>query len=181
MKFTYLDIMSALIFSQKTLRFTLIALASIALMACGGGGGSSDKASSSPVAAQPNPDSDNTPPRQIVEDAETSMDIQVPQGFTFSDHQHITFTISAMSPEGNPIADTAITIYKVPNSIDEWQDDYMADAELILKGRLNDLGVYSKTLEVPGDVNKVLVRLAYIGMENFQLVEVQHGSVNHQF
>jgi hypothetical protein len=183
MKYTYLDIINAFIFSTRTFRLALIALASAVLIACGGGGGggggSSDSATSAPVSTQP--DAEDSEAREIIEDAETSMDIQVPQGFMFSDYQDITFNISASSSDGNPITDTAISVYKVPSGITEWQDDYMTDAELILKGRLDDMGEYSKTLEVPGDVAKVLVRLAYIGMENYQLVDVENGMVNYSF
>ena len=182
MKYTYLDLMKTVFTSIRAFRLTLVALLSTTLIACGGGGGgggSSDSATSAPVSAQP--DADDSEAREIIEDAETSMDIQVPQGFMFSDYQDITFNISASSSDGNPITDTAISVYKVPSSITEWQDDYMTDAELILKGRLDDMGEYSKTLEVPGDVAKVLVRLSYIGIENFQLVGVENGMVNYNF
>ena len=67
------------------------------------------------------------------------------------------------------------------DEVEEWTDEHLDKAELILRGKSDDLGHFGRQLELPGRVSQVLLALSHIGIENKVLVPIEDGEVTYLF
>ncbi|MEE8059062.1 MAG: hypothetical protein V3T17_14685 [Pseudomonadales bacterium] len=150
------------------------------LSACGGGGSSSPDSSNSNQNTSEETPTDNEW-TQTNTSAATSLDLKINSTFDFSHHNLIEFAVDAKDPNGNLLTNRSISIYRIPDDIDEWNDEYLDSAELLLRGKIDNAGVFLHQLELPGSVHQVLITLSYIGIENKVLVPIQGNRVAYSF
>lgn len=176
--------------------YLLAAISSVLLTAClsdslaGSHETNSDKASTASAAVDTttdiiltadNTNTDNSHVTSLTVEQAGSLALKVPKSFNFSDTQTISINISAMASDGYPIAYKKLSIYKVPDTISQWNDEQLQQAELIMNAKTNDQGVWQHQLEIANNVSQVLIVLSYIGIENKVLVPIHQQQVNYQF
>lgn len=164
----------------KLMTTSFVASVVFSLAGCGGGGGGGGF-ESAPPAPETTQIQEEPVVETINEEAETSRDLRVASDFMFSNYQAVELDLSAQDPNGNILANKQLAVYSVPSDVETWTDEDQSKAELLLKGRSDDMGNFERTIEVPGHISQLLVQLSYIGMENKVLVPITEGKVTYLF
>lgn len=180
-------------FTKKTL---CVCALSTVLVACGGGGGGGGSSSDSSNSSASN-GADTSTTSSVVDttspvdyspsadrklaDADSSSELYVEQDFNFSFSETVSVSVSALSMEGDALSDAVLSIYCIPDDVDEWTDELLNDASLIAKGRTDSNGDFNRDVEMFGQSDKLLLVLDAVGIENKHVVDVTNNSVESTF
>lgn len=177
------------------------------LSACGGsggGGGSSagaDNSSSSQISGEDTavaatqveldatptdmePEVDYTPdPILMTEKAENTTGLYVKPDFNFDDFQSLQLQLSAYDMNGNPLSGHLIKLYALQSDIVEMDDDRLHASDLLFVGRLDSEGFLEKSIEIVGSIEKVLVKVMAVGIDNQVMLALdpENPVVVHRF
>ncbi|SMF54683.1 hypothetical protein SAMN02745866_03480 [Alteromonadaceae bacterium Bs31] len=182
---------------------TTLLLLTLTLLACGGGGsGSAGSNTTNTVKEQPAsiPSSEPvdtvapTPAAKEVDyqadkallssDAADSTELYVEEAFNFDQVREVSFEINARDKGDLPLTNKLVKIKSVPSDLSSWDDSRLSNAQLILVTKTNEQGEAFKTLEMPSDVEKVLVQINALGLENQALISINGDApllVEHTF
>ena len=175
---------------MKILPTISLAVSLSLLTACGGGGGGGGNSqpgagSSSSSATENNAGESSTtytPDGSLLLEAATaSSELYVEPAFDFQTSNSIMLYITAVNADNAPIEYSRISIYLVPDSITDWNDELMDQAELLTSGITDLNGVFSRQLDVPDYGTQLLLVLDAMGFENKQLVAINSMTVTHHF
>ncbi|QIZ76359.1 hypothetical protein [Ferrimonas lipolytica] len=179
----------------------LIGASILLLSACGGGGGSGSDPSevdagvtTPPVTAPPTtppPAEDPTTPEpdnsyepdseRLTNEAESSSELYAAPDFNFDLTRQVNVFLSANDALGEPLTDTIIKMYAVPNNIEAVEDLTAEDSQLIFIGMTNDNGVIDRIVELTPTIQKVMVVVATLGIDNKALLNINEDSLSHHF
>ncbi|MEE2730640.1 MAG: hypothetical protein VYA55_07430 [Pseudomonadota bacterium] len=156
------------------------------LVACGGGGGGGGDdggGNGSSSVNQDNTAADTYTPdgSRLLSAANASDDLYVEPVFDFRSSQNIQLYISAVDGDNAPLTYSRISVYLIPGTITEWNDELMDQAELLTRGITNADGLFNRQLDIPDHGQQLLLVLDAMGFENKQLVTIDGTSLTHQF
>lgn len=184
---------------KKVIKLSTVAFSLTLIASCGGGGDSSvapvtaTSAPATPVAGTENtapvslpvaePKKDYTPDAEkLLLTAQSSADLYVESDFNFNSHQQVTFNVKVTDIENKPMANKMLAISSINSEIVVHDDPRLQEKSLLTIAKTNNDGQVYLTLEVPQDVDNVLLELNALGMENdvIQLID-DAGIVMYHF
>jgi len=163
-------------------------------LSIGCGGGSSTSASSAPTGAStaanitatleptPTPTSavktpSYTPSQErLTGEATDSTELYIEESFNFDSTKTLVLRITGTDLSGSPAAHTRIKVKQVDALVSSWDNPQLSEAALLTTGTTNDSGEFIRTLEVAGDVEKLLLEISLLGVENRALVALTNSS-----
>lgn len=189
-----------MIFRQKNVRTyqtpILISLTVICLFGCGGGGGdnSAPVANEVPIITTTVTEESTTEPEQaavvdyspdpvkLSDTAAASRDLYVEPMFNFDSFKRVSFDISAIDNLKQPLSDVMLSISVIDEEITALDDPLLQQKSLLSKVFTDSNGQIYITLEMALSVNKVLLELNTLGLENDVIFRVDEtGVVSHSF
>ena len=167
---------------MKILPTISLAVSFSLLAACGGGGGGGGGSNSQPSAGSSSSNTTYEPDGSLLLEAATaSSELYVEPAFGFETSNSVALYITAVNADNSPIEYSRISVYLVPESISDWNDELMDQAELLTSGITDLNGVFSRQLDVPDYGTQLLLVLDAMGFENKQLVSINSMTVTHHF
>lgn len=188
--------MNTLVCKNKTLATlsTIFALA-MPIVSCGGGGSDS----TSPVATiTPTPTPAATPvtteatepttqeyapdPAKLTLAAQTSDELYVAESFTFSHYQMVSVDITTADSNGNPLVHQMLAVSVIDDEIEAYDDPRLQEKRLLTYLKTDSQGRITRDIEMPTSVNKVLLELNAVGVDNDVITTINAmGAIEHHF
>lgn len=190
--------MNTLVCKNKTLATlsTIFALA-MSTVSCGGGGSDS----TSPVATitpTPTPAATATPvtteatepttqeyapdPAKLTLAAQTSDELYVAERFTFSHYQMVSVDITTADSNGNPLVHQMLAVSVIDDEIEAYDDPRLQEKRLLTYLKTDSQGRITRDIEMPTSVNKVLLELNAVGVDNDVITTINAmGAIEHHF
>ncbi|WP_139309877.1 hypothetical protein [Teredinibacter haidensis] len=181
----------------------LMAAALLTLTACGGGGASptsatatnttvssSSSLSSNAVDPTPPPAPTASPvsysPDEALLDAGAadSTKLYIEESFNFDQHINLHLDVQAISAEGVPMANKRVKITSINAAISSWDDSRLSERALLAIGSTDANGYFVNTLQIPASVQKILLEVNVIGIQNKVILAIglgQEMSISHIF
>ncbi|MDG1751472.1 MAG: hypothetical protein P8I03_07415 [Thalassotalea sp.] len=174
-----------------SLMMVTLSLLILSLTGCGGGGGKTDNSVSTT--------SQNTPlvtvsdTSQVVVDyspeeerltteASSSSELYVEPTFNFDSFKVIDVDISARDVASDPLSGALVSISVIDDSISDLNDVLINEKSLLTNVFTDNNGQINITLEVPDSVNKLLLEIHALGIENKVIFNVDEAAlVMHNF
>jgi len=173
--------------------YTLIILIVVSLLGCGGGGGG-DSASSTPVVetvitggtttdSGEETNVDYTPdPNKLLTTAQASSDLYAEATFNFDSFKSVTFDISATDNLSQPLSAAMLLISVIDSDITAFDDPRLQSKSLLTKVFTDTNGQIYITLEMAKSVDKILLELNTLGLENDVIVSLDDtGVITYNF
>jgi len=166
--------------------YTSIIFILLSLLGCGGGGGG-DSASPAPVVetiltgdtttGSEETSVDYTPdPNKLVITAKASSELYAEATFNFDSFKSVTFDISATDNLSQPLSAAMLLISVIDPDITAFDDPRLQDKSLLTKVFTDANGQIYITLEMAQSVDKVLLELNTLGLENDVIVVLDDTS-----
>lgn len=158
--------------------------------ACGGGGGGSSPA---PTAVAPPPppvvqtDTGNTPNYQpaaalLSSAAGDSTELYVEPDFEFDTAKVITLDLLAKDEFGQPLSKTLLKVSAIPNEVEDIVDPAVQQGSIVFISATDSNGAIYQQIEVAQTVNKLLLEVQTVGIENAVIVTLDDSNrVIYQF
>jgi len=172
--------------------YTLIILIVVSLLGCGGGGGG-DSTSSTPVVEtvitggtttdSEETNVDYTPdPNKLVTTATASSELYAEATFNFDSFKSVTFDISATDNLNQPLSAAMLLISVIDPDITALDDPRLQSKSLLTKVFTDTNGQIYVTLEMAQSVDKILLELNTLGLENDVIVSLDDtGVIRYNF
>lgn len=114
--------------------------------------------------------------------ATASQELYVDSSFNFDSYKALNVNISAKDNNNSPLAGARLAISKIDNVVFELDDPLLNAKTLITNIFTSNNGQINITLEVPDDVNNLLLEFNAVGIENEVIYSLDEtNSVVHQF
>lgn len=186
--------------AYKTNTLTLLQVTALTFMlsivaSCGGGGGDSSSTTPSSVPETPPTSGTDTngstttttesyqpDPEKQQNTAEETDDLYVEEDFEFNTYKVLTIDIQAVDDLGEALANTLLFVSSVPEQVSELDDQRMAEKSLMSVFKTDSSGAIYTQMEISTNVNKVLLELNTLGIENEVLISLSEDNMlQYQF
>lgn len=175
-----------------SLTMVIFSLLIVSLTGCGGGGGGNAENSNattsettpivtvsdtSPVVVDYSPEEE-----RLTTEASSSSELYVEPTFNFDSFKVIDVDISARDVADDPLSGALVSISAIDDSISDLNDVLIDEKSLITNIFTDNNGQINITLEVPDSVNKLLLEIHALGIENRVIFNVDEAAlVMHNF
>lgn len=176
-----------------SLTIVILGLLILSLPGCGGGGGG-DKAdntvatnSETTTTVTVNDTSqvvvDYAPEEErLITEASSSSELYVEPTFNFDSFKVIDVDISARDVADEPLSGALVSISVIDDSVSDLNDTLIDEKSLITNIFTDNNGQINITLEVPDSVNKLLLEVHALGIENEVIFNIDESAlVMHNF
>ena len=116
--------------------------------------------------------------------AENSTQLYVAESFNFDDFKRLALSVDAVDSTGNVLANKLLKIKSINKNINQWDDAELPDAQLLFIGKTDSLGHFNSNIEVPLHVQKIVLELNAVGVENKVMLDITENnevSVSYSF
>lgn len=182
-------------------RALLIMLSAAMLIACGGsGGGSSGNTdSTSGIISQSSSAQQASSAQQTSSQAEInnadylpddellftpateSADLYVEESFAFDSVSYHKLQLSVKNVNGEPSVDSRISVFSMPEGVENLSDDLAQGGELLLVGTTNSYGDFYREFEVPSGVKKIRISVDVVGIDSQALLDLDQEYIRYDF